>query len=237
MKHKIVIVDDEHRAIELLKLYVEAIEDFELVETFRNPFKAFHFLATERIDLLLLDINMPQLSGLDLLKGLEDKPCVILTTAHPNYALEGFELDVVDYLMKPINKARFERAIDKYKKIKLGLQYEHIAVRHPLYIKSGPKEYKLFWDEVTYLEKSENYVIYHISQGKKILSRVTLGEIEDTLPPYMVRTHKSYAVSLRFIDFVQRNAIVINGIEIPVGRTYKETFHSIYKEYQKRGMS
>ena len=221
---KAYIVEDEIKAVELLRTYIHQIDFLELVGDARNPMTAFNYLQKENVDVLFLDINMPILSGVELYKSLRNPPQVIFTTAYPEYAVEGFNLEAVDYLLKPISFQRFlkasERLLKRNQEINISTPTAAPIFSDLVYVKSGTVTHKISWLEVLYLEKDENYVIYHTKE-KRILSRQTLTDLEKAFPSYICRIHKSYAVSLLHIEQVQRESLMIEGKELPVGRTYK----------------
>jgi len=217
------LVDDEVKAIELLQTYVQRIDFLELAGVARNPLKAFSYLQENKVDVLFLDINMPVLSGIELFKSLSHPPKVIFTTAYPEYAVEGFNLEAVDYLVKPIPFPRFLRACErlhKHHKIQTDIEKEVEYLADLVYVKSGPITYKLSWKGILYLEKDENYVIYH-TKTQRILSRQTLSELESIFPSYICRIHKSYAVSLLHIQQLERETVQLGDKTLPIGRTYR----------------
>ena len=221
---KAYIIEDEIKAIELLRSYIQQIDFLELVGEARNPMTAFNYLQKNNVDVLFLDINMPILSGVELYKSLRNPPQVIFTTAYPEYAVEGFNLEAVDYLLKPISFQRFLKASERI--LKRNKEANTIALDAKavfsdlVYVKSGVVMHKVSWKEVLYLEKDENYVIYHTKE-KRILCRQTLTDLEKAFPSYICRVHKSYAVSLLHISQVERESLIILAKEIPIGRTYK----------------
>ena len=222
---KAFIVEDEIKAIELLQNYIEKIDFLNLVGTARNPLKAFSYLQENEIDVLFLDINMPVLSGIELLKNLSQPPKVIFTTAYPEYAVEGFTLEAIDYLLKPISFPRFLKACERLRKQKKGTIVNPESTNNFLtdliYVKSGPITHKLSWKEVLFLEKDENYVIFH-TKDQRILSRQTLTELVAIFPSYFCRIHKSYAVSLLHINRMERESLLIFNKELPIGRTFRK---------------
>lgn len=220
---KTFLVDDEVKAIELLQTYIQRIDFLELAGTARNPLKAFSYLQENQVDVLFLDINMPVLSGIELFKSISRPPKVIFTTAYPEYAVEGFNLEAVDYLLKPIPFPRFLKACERLAKqhrIHKTIDKEDNYLSDLVYVKSGPITHKLSWKEVLYLEKDENYVIYH-TQEQRILSRQTMTDLESIFPSYICRIHKSYSVSLLHINRLEREVLLINDKELPIGRTYR----------------
>ena len=222
---KAYIVEDEYKAIALLETYIQRVDYLELAGTTRNPLTAFSFIQENAVDVLFLDINMPILSGIELLKSISDPPKVIFTTAYSEFAVEGFALEAVDYLLKPISFPRFLKACDRLKKQHavgaLNVQSEDDVLTDIIYVKSGAILHKLSWKKILYLEKNENYVVYHTPE-KRILSRQTLSDICDIFPSYFCRIHKSIAVSLLHISKIEREAVFIKEIALPIGRTYRQ---------------
>jgi len=222
---KAYIVEDEIKAIELLQTYIQRIDFLEIVGTTRNSMKAFSYLQANEVDLLFLDINIPILSGIELFKSISQPPKVIFTTAYPEYAVEGFNLEAVDYLLKPISFPRFLKACErllKQQKVNNALDStETLYLSDIVYVKSGVITHKLSWREILYLEKDENYVIYHTKQ-KRILSRQTLSDLEEIFPSYICRIHKTYAVSLLHIQRLERESLHVYQKTLPIGRTYKQ---------------
>ena len=233
---KAYIIEDEPKAIELLARYIEQVEFLSLVGEARDPIRAFSYLQDHAVDVLFLDVRMPMLSGLELYKSISSPPPVIITTACPEFAVEGFNLDAVDYLLKPISFPRFLKACEKLLKqhrMKTTLAVDQSTdLTDILYVKSGTVTHKLSWKEVLYLEKDENYVIYHL-QGRRILSRQTLNDLEEVFPAYIRRIHKSYAISLLHVDQMAREFLKISGRELPVGRTYRNHLMEALSDVKK----
>ena len=227
-KIKTIIVDDEPKAIAVLERYCKDVDIIALVNTFRDPVKAIEFVTHNAVDLIFLDINMPKLSGLELLDVLKKKPKIIFTTAYSEYAIESYYYDAVDYLLKPIDFPRFlkgvskaslligaERAIDS-PKIKL------VATDKIIYIKSGPQLHKVNIGEILYLEKEGNYLIFH-TKDKKMLSRQNMKDIFEILDPTnFIRVHKSFVIAIDHIDMIEAHQIRIGDLKIPVGRSYRQ---------------
>lgn len=178
---KTIVIDDEPKAIEILTGFIQRISFMELQKTFRDPVDAIEHIRHHRCNLLLLDINMPNLSGVELVKSLHHKPEIIFTTAHSEYAVESYEYGAVDYLLKPIKFDRFLKAVTRaYNKLEGATEsIERSAEKGPsagtsIFVKSGPQTYKVSTDDILYLEKDGNYLIFH-TKGKKILSRQSMG--------------------------------------------------------------
>lgn len=224
---KTYIVEDEPQAITLLETYISRVPFLTFTGATRDPLHAFAWLQEHEVDLLLLDINMPNLSGVELYRSLNRPPAVIFTTAYPEYAVQGFELEAVDYLLKPISFPRFLKACDRVVRRQRRQEPPVVpaesAFSDLVYIKSGPVLHKLSWREVFYLEKTENYIVYHTAE-KRILSRQTMSDLEDIFPDYFARIHKSFAVSLLHVEQVERDVLRIQGRDLPIGRTYRTTF-------------
>lgn len=220
-----VIIDDEPLARKGLREYVSEHDFLELVGEFDNPLKAMELLHSGQIDLLFLDIQMPKLSGLDLLRTLKDPPLTILTTAYSEYAVEGFELEVVDYLVKPIGAERFVKAVWRARE-QFELIKSNKAVNTPgqdyFFIKSDNKLVRILFDELLYAEALQNYVTLH-TVSKKYITYLTFRSVEDYLPAdRFIRVHKSYIVSASRIDSIEGNDIRIGEHYIPISRNLKE---------------
>jgi DNA-binding LytR/AlgR family response regulator len=230
---KCTIIDDEPFALELIKDYVRKTPFLELGECFTNPFKALSYLSKERPDLIFLDINMPELSGIQLLKSLISPPPVIFTTAYPEFGAESYEFNAVDYLLKPVKYERFLKAVGKASSIagsadKENTSHEPLSGKNEyLYIKSGTRLVKVKTNDILYVEAAGNYMTFHTSD-KKILSLMNIQEALDMLAEQeFVRIHKSYLVSLRNIDAIEKHDVIIKGKPIPIGITYREKFLSM----------
>lgn len=220
------VLEDEIKAVNLLQSYIEKIDFIKLIGFARSPQKASIFLQENEVDLLFLDINLPNASGVDFYQNLPSPPTVIFTTAYPNFAVQAFDLEAVDYLVKPITFLRFLKACEraaKHQPTHEKLETTDSTDNSAIYIKSGVRLHKVFWKDILFLEKDENYVIYHTKE-KRILSRQTLNDLEGIFPSYFVRVHKSYAVSLLHIEQVSRDHIKIGIHNLPIGRTYKAGF-------------
>jgi len=221
------IVDDEHLARSLLAAYVAKLPQLKLVDSCENAMQALAVLQTQPVDVLLLDIQMPDLSGLELVQVLNPRPLVILTTAYAEYALKGFELEVMDYLLKPIAFERFVQAINKAA-AQLKLRREAAAtVASPadyFYAKVDYKWLKVRYEDVLYIEGLKEYVSIFTPQRRLVVYQA-LKKLEHSLPPgKFIRVHKSYIVALDKITAVYGNTIEIGQKEIPIGKSYKANF-------------
>ena len=224
-------IDDEPKALEVLTLHAAKIPFLKLEETFRDGLTALEWLQTHSIDLIFLDINMPNLSGLSIPKLIAKPTMFIFTTAYSEYAVESYNLDAIDYLLKPIQFDRFLKSAMKardYYKLAMGQklsisqeQVSDVMDDHFLYIKSGRKLHRIAITEITYLEKDGNYAIFHLRE-KKILSRLNMSQLLELLPPMrFVRVHKSYIVALAHIEELDSSELTVAGTKIPVTRPYK----------------
>lgn len=229
-----IVIDDEPLAIRLLSDYIEKTDGLALLKAFSNPIEALQYADENRPDLIFLDIQMPELTGIQFMKIANGKYPIILTTAYDSYALDSYEFDVIDYLLKPISLDRFMIAANKAKE---RLQTQVSAATHTvghspaaapgyIFIKSDYKTLKINLADILYLEGLGDYVCIHLP-GKKILTLEKMKHLATTLPNNnFIRVHKSYLVAIDKIDFIERNRIVINEQRLPIGATYKEEFWS-----------
>jgi DNA-binding LytR/AlgR family response regulator len=224
-----VIVDDEPLARSLLKDYVSKVPSLNLLEVCSSPIAAMEIVQKQNVDLLFLDIQMPEITGLSLLKILKKKPMVVLTTAYSEYALESYELDVVDYLLKPITFSRFLQAVDKVtSRITATVtQVEKVipnASQPFIFVKDGTKLVKVMWADILYIEGLKDYVTIHTKQ-QKIVSLQRLKLLEEQLPSdQFIRINNSYIVSLHAIDSVHKNEVNIGNAALPISDSYKKSF-------------
>ena len=227
---KCLIIDDEQLAREMLQAYALQIPTLEVVQLCQSTLEATNILEKEAIDLLFLDIQMPQQNGLDFLANLKNQaPKVILTTAYSDYALQGFELDVVDYLLKPISFARFQQAVDKVSNYleleQKAQQYEEEASNKEQFIMvhSEHKHHKILLHDIIYIESLKEYVRYHTQQGK-IIELNSMKKLEKNLPAnQFIRIHRSYIVATDQIKGYDNGHLVLKTpLELPIGKTYKK---------------
>jgi DNA-binding LytR/AlgR family response regulator len=224
---KCLIVEDEPLAAKVIIKYLDNLDDFELVKVCTNAADAFNILNKERIDLMFLDIKMPQLSGLEFLKTLRKPPRVILTTAYREYALESYELDVVDYLLKPFSFERFLKAINKVLDRNVveqtGISESKSEESNSyIFVKSDKKNVKILYSDVLYIEGLKDYVKIK-TKNENIISYLTLSKLDKTLPSNsFLRIHRSYIVSLENVKAFTASAIEVPGKTLPIGRYYKD---------------
>lgn len=234
MKTRCMVVDDEPLAIEAIQMHIEKFDSLKLAATCTDAIQAFDRLRNARIDLMFLDIQMPEMTGLDFLKSLKNPPKVIFTTAYREYAIQAFDLDVVDYLLKPISFERFMQAINKFYE---GIPNEIISPEHALprqgleaffYVKSDKKNVKIRYADIIYIESIKDYVKI-VCKGKTIISKIMIGTLAEQLPEKLfIRIHRSYIVYIPNIEAFSSISIEVPGKEIPIGRNYKnETLNTL----------
>ncbi len=226
MPTKFIIIDDEPLAIQIIEGHAAQIPDLELVASFQNPMEAFELLRTEKIDLVFLDIEMPLLSGIDFAKTLQNAPKVIFTTAYRNYALESYELDVIDYLLKPIAFNRFFKAYNKFKKRTLqntttSVSESQELVNDHLYVNTNKKFTKVLFDDILYVESVKDYIRIH-TPDQNVITKDKLSTFILKLPSYFLRVHRSYLVNTQKISAFTTVDVEIGNIEVPIGDSYKK---------------
>lgn len=228
-KIKCLIVDDEPLALDLIQKYVERTPFLELVDRCASAFEAMEQLDKQEIDLLFLDIQMPDLSGVEFSRTLKNGPKVIFTTAFEQYALEGFKVDALDYLLKPFNYEEFLKAANKAREwfqMKEAQKSQGESSSH-LFVKSEYKLLKINLDEVLYFEGLKDYIKIHLeSQDKPILTLMSLKALEEKLPAeQFMRIHRSYIVNLEKIESVERSRVIIGDFAVVVAEQYREKFN------------
>ncbi len=221
-----IIVDDEPIARDLLKTYIEQIPYLVLVANCEDAFEAMQVINDKNIDLIILDINMPRLTGFEMLRSLKKYPSVIITSAYGEFALEGFELSVIDYLLKPFSFPRFvqatERAINKRPDATFPDQKKELEGF--VMVKSDKKLAKILLKEIEYAEAYGNYIFIYRSMGDRIMSKQTLTQFEEQLPKNIfIRIHKSYLLSLTAIKYLEGNQITLNSRKLPIGKVFRES--------------
>ncbi|MEZ4826160.1 MAG: LytTR family DNA-binding domain-containing protein [Bacteroidia bacterium] len=217
---KVIIVDDEPRAIGLLKDYLVHFSQVELVGTFRNGLKAAAYCNENKVDLIFLDINMPHLSGIALSRMLPKDIMIVFTTAYSEYAVESYELEVVDYLLKPISIERFSRTMLK---ITNSIKEDTPETKKHILIKSGSRIYQVLPSDILYLAKDGNYMTYYLGT-QKIIARESVAEAMEALPEYFVQIHKSYIVNRDKIVYIDKDMVSVSGQNLPIGNAFRESF-------------
>ena len=234
MKLRSLIVEDEPLARNLLVEYVKKVSSLELIQACSNPLQAIEVLRTQPIDLMFLDIQMPEITGISLLKTLQKKPLVILTTAYSEYALESYELDVVDYLLKPVTFDRFLRAVDKATHRFSAPPSTENAATAPrqsfVFVKDGTRLIK--FDDILYVEGLKDYVTI-VTRTGKIVSLQRLKTLETQLPAEtFIRVHHSYIISMKAIDSIHKGEVRIGNNAIPISESYKKALKEFIERNQ-----
>jgi len=227
MTYKCLIIDDEELARELIETHLSQLDDFELVATCSSAIEASHILQKETIDLLFLDIEMPVLKGTDFFKNLVHKPKVIFTTAYRDYAVEGFELNAVDYILKPITFQRFFNAIEKFRALQRSNPPKPITVISPehidafIYIRKDRKQVKVPFESILYIESLKDYIKIHLD-GENHVTKSSISSFESKLDQRFIRVHRSYIINRDKITAYTKNDIEIGQIEIPIGENFRD---------------
>lgn len=217
---KCVIIDDELPARSLLANFVQQLPDFEVVASKDNALDGFVYLQQNNVDLVFLDVQMPQMTGLELVKSLSKKPHIILTTAFREYAVDGFDLGVFDYLVKPISQERFLKSVDRF----LQQKEEYNGMLEPILLKIGKETKKFKLESIYYFEGLKDYIKVYSKEGVFVIYE-RMGAMEMMLPSdHFCRIHKSYIVSKHHITHRGTNYVTIQGLHIPIGRTYRQEF-------------
>ena len=224
-KLKCLIADDEPIARQILEKYVQDLPNLQWVTSCKDAFEVLEVLQNEAVDILFLDINMPKFSGISLLKTLKVKPAVIITTAYPEYAIEGFELSVTDYLLKPFSFERFLQAILKVKKsdkiTPAIVVKEKKEEASSIFVKSDKKLIKLNFKDINYIEAYGNYI--KIYTDKMVLTPHTLSDFLEKIPSSFVRIHKSFVINFQALEMLEGNQVILqNGTKLVVGKSYKK---------------
>jgi two-component system LytT family response regulator len=211
-----IAIDDESYALEVVKSHASKVPFLELKATFTNPIQGLEYLKNESIQLVFLDINMPDISGIDLAALLPKETVVIFTTAYSDYAVKGFELDALDYLLKPFNLSRFLKACQKAQDwIELQPKNEPAF----LFVKTSDGQVRVDFSELLFCEAQGNYVTFQLAD-QKVMSRMTLSEIEKLLPSFFIRTHRSFLANKTHVNKVEKHQLHLHGFPVPVSSSY-----------------
>ncbi len=238
MKINCIALDDEPLALDVIEHHAAKIPFLDLQAKVRNPFDAIDILHQGKIDLVFVDIQMPELTGFEFLRSLSHKPMIIFTTAYPDYALESYEMDAVDYLLKPIPFDRFLKAVNKVKQRMtpaVATNGEPVIVTAAetldyIFVKTEYKTVKIFLADILYVESLRDYVVFQL-KNEKISSLLSIRAVESFLPnKAFLRVHRSFIVALDKIEEIERNNICIGGKLIPLGENYREAFKLIIDE-------
>ncbi|WP_111670178.1 LytR/AlgR family response regulator transcription factor [Algoriphagus litoralis] len=230
-----IIVDDEPLAREAIQLLIPKIKGLNLIGTFNGAKSTAHFLAEQEVDLVFLDIQMPGVNGVEFARSLPRKTLVIFTTAYSEFALDSYEVDAIDYLIKPVRFERFEKAVEKAKSYYQLLQgnqpnkqIETVVAEDFVFVKADRKTVKIYFKDLLYIEGLKDYVVLHTT-GKKIITWMNIKTIHQQLPQSLfVRTSKSYLINVQHIDSFDNNSVFIQENEIPIGDVYRNYFFEEY---------
>lgn len=233
---KCLVVDDEPLALKIIENYIQKIDNLELVASVRDAIEAFNILQKEKVDLMFLDIQMPQITGLDFAKNLSHSPKIIFTTAHREYAVESYELEAIDYLLKPISFERFMKAIFKVNMLlmddsaseTLKQEVEKSPETAYIYLKADNKTFKIQPNDILFIESFKDYVEVHLHSAEKLTCYQAISHFEGTLscPPFL-RIHRSFLVNINQIQSFNASYIQIKDFDLPIGRTYKNKVSEI----------
>lgn len=228
MTIKCLLVDDEPPAIRIMRSHISQIKDFEIVGECYNGIEAHEIMHQKKVDLIFLDIQMPKISGTDFLKNLSHPPLVIFVTAFRDYASDGFDLDAVDYLVKPVSFERFLKSVSKVKKI-LGQEQSHFPKEDQpgkdafVYLKVDKHMEKIFIQDILYIESWKDYVKVFLTNGKSLLAKRSISSIQSLLPAQrFLRVHRSYIVAVDKVNGFNNARILVGNLDIPIGRLYKQ---------------
>lgn len=225
-KFKCIVIDDEPLALRVIQSHAEKLDSLTIVGSFHNPVEATSFLLNEKTDLMFLDIQMPGMKGTDFLRNLKNPPKTILTTAFREYALESYELDVIDYLLKPISFERFYKAVNKFLALtRINSQSELASVtssvKEYLFLNINKKIYKIYFNEILYIESLRDYITIHTITGK-IVVKHTLAAIQEKLPENeFIRVHRSFLIAVSHIRSFNAQSVFLGNTEIPVGKNFQ----------------
>lgn len=229
MKLRCLAIDDEELALELLADNIGKVPFLELVAATHDPFEGLKLLQSEKIDLVFLDIQMPGMTGLQFVKSLPDSCMYILVTAYDKYALEGFNLQVVDYLVKPVPLDRFFQAAMRAREL-YELKNQIVSIEQPaekdfFFLQVDYSHVKIFFSEIKWVEGLKDYVRLHLKEpAKPIVARISMKMLEQQLPPSLfLRIHKSFIISTRYLTAIRKNSVFIDDLELPVGENYRES--------------
>ncbi len=227
-----IIVDDEPLAREILEEFTAKIPFMTWKASCKNGFEALEVLQKEKIDLIFLDIQMPDMSGIQLYESLNYRPMVIFTTAYSNYAVTGFNLDAIDYLVKPFSFQRFAKAVNKaYAQIKKKEVPPAETERDFMFVKDGTKIVKVAYEEILYLEGMKDYIKIVLKNKKMVLTLMSMQNMMEKLPENrFIRIHRSYIVPLSKIEAVEKNRVIVNGKYLPVGHSYKNALMQVLQK-------
>lgn len=237
MNIRCIAVDDEPVALEKLRNYIARIPYLELVAACEGPFEAMQVLAEQSVDAVFIDINMPDLNGMELVSSLPEPPMVVFTTAYAEYAAESYRIPAVDYLLKPFDFANFQRAAGRLlKQASLASARQSVSDGDYLLVKDGYKYVSIYFADILYIQGMRDYVQIHVEGRKPVMANTSMAQIRERLPACFMQVHRSWIVNVRKVREIERMRIVIGGERIPIGDSYKQQFldflrlHTLDKE-------
>lgn len=227
-----IAIDDEPPALKVIESFCAQVNYLDLKKTFTSPTEAIHYLNNYPVDLLFLDINMPSISGIDVFKKLKQPAMVIFTTAHGEYAVEGFNLNAIDFLLKPFSLERFNQSVKKAYDFYNFTQQNNPSAEQYIYIRADYSLNKIKIDDIELIEGLDDYLKIHIKNGKNIVARITMKGILEKLPgAKFMRVHRSFIVPLEKITSVRKKVIHLEQTEVPIGNSYEEDFFNSIKQF------
>lgn len=235
MKISCISIDDEPIALDVIEDHISKIPFLDFKGRFQNPFDAIEFLDTNKVDLIFLDIQMPELTGFEFLKALPKQPFIVFTTAYPDFALDSYEIEAIDYLVKPIPFERFLKGVSKVKSRMLSITDQQDNVKAQsctdandfIFVKTDYKTVKLFLDDILFIESMKDYVAFQLKE-ERVLSLLSIKSVEAKLPETnFIRVHRSFIINVSKIELIERNIITVNNSQIPIGESYREIFKSV----------
>ncbi len=231
MKIRCIAIDDEPWALALIEKYAKQLPQLELVATFEDAIAGSEFLRKYPVDLLFLDINMPDMNGLTLANSLTIKPFIVFTTAYKKFAYEGFELEAIDYLLKPFELERFQKAVDKVEKAMQAQQLSKKSSDASIFVWSEHQQVKVVLSDIKFIESKKDYTCFHLYDKPKLLTLLPLKKTEELLPPNdFVRVHRSYIIPVKEIKKIaSRKVVLLSGEELPIGRLYADNVEALLK--------
>jgi len=223
------LIDDEELALDILELYLGRMDGFEVAGRCTNTQDATRFMENHSVDLLFLDIQMPKLNGMEWIKNLPKPPKVIFCTAFDRFAVESYEVNAIDYLLKPVSFERFEMAAQKAAEL-ISLEQQQNVIEEYITVRSDRKQYKIAVNEILYVQGLSNYYKI-VTKDKKIVTYGSLTSLENDLPAsQFIRIHHSYLVSIVKIESISSNSIILNGQTLPIGRNYRSSVEALYNK-------
>jgi len=230
MKLNAIAIDDEPPALRVIAHFCSQVDFIDLQKTFSRTDEALHYLENNSVDLLFLDINMPSMSGIEFYKVIPQEAMVIFTTAYAEYAVEGFNLSAIDYLLKPFTFERFLQGVNKAKEYQLFLQKNETQTPQYLFIKADYSVYKIAFSDILFIEGLDDYLKIHVENSKPIVARMTMKTMVEKLPSTdFVRVHRSFIIPFHRIENVRNKFITLAGEEIPIGSSYEKDFFKLFK--------